>query len=225
MNHRHRRQQSHSITIFQHCNANENIKVKNFFIEQNNADLSSLYLPEEYASILPTPGGKPEPPIYLHESTNTVSSEKGLSQGWVDKLSKFTADIPPSFSAYFSNNIELIHMGITRSTLLPLIDEEIATPATIRYCMRIVKGITEKLSAGQSSVITGDQPVYTLGKQMQWMYPSEFENVMWTMGPLHIEMAFMAVIGDWLTGFGWDTILVKSSINTAGRAQSFFVGE
>ena len=101
-----------NITIFQHCNANENIEVENFFIEQNNADLSSLYLPEEYASILPTPGGKPEPPIYLHESANTVSSENGLSQGWVDKLSKFTDDIPLanilSFSAYFSNNIELI---------------------------------------------------------------------------------------------------------------------
>ena len=115
-------------------------------------------------------------------------------------------------------------MGITRSTLLPLIDEEIATPATIHHCMRIVKGITEKLSAGQSSVITGDQPVYTLGKQMQWMYPSEFENVMWVMGPLQIEMAFMAVIGDWLAGSGWDTIFVKSSINTAGRAQSFLWG-
>ena len=101
------------ITIFQHCNANENIEVENFFIDQNNADLSSLYLPEEYASILPTPGGKPEPPTYLHESANTVSSENGLSQGWVDKLSKFTDDIPLadrlSFSAYFSNNIELIH--------------------------------------------------------------------------------------------------------------------
>ena len=177
---------------------------------------------------MPTPGGKPEPPIYLHESANTVSSENGLSQGWVDKLSKFTDDIPLadrlSFSAYFSNNIELIHMGITRRTLLPLIDAEIATPATIRHCMRIVKGITEKLSAGQSSVITGDQPVYTLGKQMQWMYLSEFENVMWMMGPLQIEMAFMAVIGDWLTGPGWDTIFVKSSINTAGRAQSFLWG-
>ena len=102
-----------SIIIFQHCNANENIEVENFFIEQNNADLSSLYLPEEYASILPTPGGKPEPPIYLHESANTVSSENGLSQGWVDKLSRFTDDIP---LAYFSNYIELIHMGIIRST-------------------------------------------------------------------------------------------------------------
>ena len=80
-----------------------------------------------------------------------------------------------SFSGYFSNNRDLISMGITRCTLLPLIDEEIATPATIRHCMRIVKRITEKLSAGQSPVITGDQSVYTLGRQMQWMYPDEFK--------------------------------------------------
>ena len=44
------------------------------------------------------------------------------------------------------------------------------------------------------------------------------------MGPLHIEMAFMAVIGDWLVESGWDTIFVKSNINTADRAQSFLWG-
>ena len=90
--------------------------------------------------------------------------------------------------------------------------------------MRIVKRITEKLSPGQSSVITGDQPVYTLRKQMQWMYPDKFKNVIWMMGPLHKEMAFMVVIGDWLAESGWDTIFVKSNINTAGRAQSFSWG-
>ena len=59
---------------------------------------------------------------------------------------------------------------------------------------------------------------------MQWMYPDEFKNVIWMMGPLHIEMAFMAIRGDWLAESGWDTIFVKSNINTAGRAQNFLWG-
>ena len=46
----------------------------------------------------------------------------------------------------------------------------------------------------------------------------------WMMGPLHIEMAFMAVTGDWLEESGWDTVFVKSNINNSGRAQSFLWG-
>ena len=178
--------------------ANESIEVGNFLVEQIDVDSSRLYLPVEYTNILPTPDGKLEPPIYLQESVDTINCTNIESQGWLDKLSKFADDISvedrQSFSGYFSNNRDLISTGITRCTLLPLIDEEIATPATTRHCMRIVKIITEKLSPGQSPVITGDQPVYTLGKQMQWMYPDEFKIVIWMMGPLHIEIAFMAVL-------------------------------
>ena len=118
------------------------IEVGNFLVEQNDVDSSSLYLPVEYRNIFPTPGGKLEPPIYLQESSDTINCTNIESQGWLDKLSKFADDISVedrlSFSGYFSNNRDLISMGITRCTLLPLIDEEIATPATIRHCMRIV---------------------------------------------------------------------------------------
>ena len=37
-------------------------------------------------------------------------------------------------------------------------------------------------------------------------------------------MSFMGIIGDWLAESGWDTVFVKSNINTAGRAQSFLWG-
>ena len=56
------------------------------------------------------------------------------------------------------------------------------------------------------------------------MYPDDFKDMNWMMGPLHIGMAFMAVIGDWLEESGWDTVFVKSNINTSDRAQSFLWG-
>ena len=131
-----------SITIFQHCDANEIIEVGNFLVEQNDVDSSSLYLPVEYTNLLPTPGDKLELLIYLQESADTINCRNIESQGWLDK-SKFADDISVedrlSFSGYFSNNCDLISMGITRCTLFPLIDKEIATAATIRHCMRIVK--------------------------------------------------------------------------------------
>ena len=63
--------------------------------------------------------------------------------------------------------------------------------------MAQVKAITKKVNPGQCLVIIGDQPIYVIGKQVQWMY-SEFKNFVWMMGPLQIEMGFMAAIGDCL---------------------------
>lgn len=39
------------------------------------------------------------------------------------------------------------------------------------------------------------------------------------IGGLHIEKSFLAVIGTWLEGSGWEDALVKSGITTPGRAE------
>lgn len=40
-------------------------------------------------------------------------------------------------------------------------------------------------------------------------------------GGLHIEMATLKTIGDWLKGSGWVQALVQAEIATAGTADSF----
>ena len=80
---------------------------------------------------------------------------------------------------------------MTFSHLLPLISEPVTCPATVRHAMIQVKAITEKLNPGQPAVITGNQAVYALGKQIQWVYPDKFNDVVWLVGPLHIEKNFM----------------------------------
>ena len=82
------------------------------------------------------------------------------------------------------------------------------------------------VNPGQIAVITADQPVYAIGKQVQWLYPNVFgeDSIVMMMGSLHIEMCLMAVIGDWLDGSGWVEILVKADINTPGRAESMLHG-
>ena len=47
-----------------------------------------------------------------------------------------------------------------------------------------------------SPVITADQPVYPLAKQVQWIHPNRFKNFVWIMGPLHIEMALLNALDD-----------------------------
>ena len=54
------------------------------------------------------------------------------------------------------------------------------------------------LNPGQKVNIAGDQPIYALGKQAQWMYSDKYSDVIWMMSPLHIEMAYMSAIGNWI---------------------------
>ena len=44
------------------------------------------------------------------------------------------------------------------------------------------------------------------------------------MGPLHIEMAFLNAIGDWLEGSGWVDIFERARFTTVGRIDSFLKG-
>ena len=94
----------------------------------------------------------------------------------------------------------------TGSHLLPLIPEPVTAPATVRHAVNIVHQITQKVNPGQISVITEDQPVYAIGKQLQWMFPTEFKDIVWILGPLHIEQVFIKAIGDWLENSRWTDV-------------------
>ena len=50
------------------------------------------------------------------------------------------------------------------------------------------------------------------------------DRLLMLMGPLHIEMAFLNVIGDWLESNGWVNLFVKANVSTPGRADSFLKG-
>ena len=64
----------------------------------------------------------------------------------------------------------------------------------------LVEKLVSTIKSHQDPVITADQSVYALGKQVQWMYSDRFENFVWIMGPLRVETALLNAIGDWLKG-------------------------
>ena len=68
--------------------------------------------------------------------------------------------------------------------------------------MKLVAKLTNHLNPDQTSVMTADKPVFTIAKQLQWQYPERFDQMFIMLGPLHIKMAFMSAIGDWITGNG-----------------------
>ena len=58
------------------------------------------------------------------------------------------------------------------SAMLPLLLDEVATYGMVRRTIDIDQ-VHKKLNLGQPLVITADQPIYTIGKQVQWLYPDE----------------------------------------------------
>ena len=99
-----------------------------------------------------------------------------------------------SFWAYFSRTSDTVFKA--SSHLLSLITEPVTAPATVRHTANKVKTITVNVNPGQPVAITPDQPVHALKKQLQWIFPDDFGDFLWIIGPLYIEKNFIKVIGD-----------------------------
>ena len=89
--------------------------------------------------------------------------------------------------------------------------------------MDVVKTAVEILNPGQVPVITFDQPLYALAKQIQWSWPTTHgENHLVVMfGGLPIEMAAFKMLQDILEGSGWTGALVQAKVSSPETADSF----
>ena len=59
-------------------------------------------------------------------------------------------------------------------TLLPQFYENAASIAMVKHGMDIQKDITNYLNPGQIPVITFDQPLFAIGKYVQWKWPESY---------------------------------------------------
>ena len=128
-----------------------------------------------------------------------------------------------TWSAYHARAVETPASIPSTSAMLPLIDAKPNTIGTIKHVMDHVSSITTHLNPGQICVMTGDQPLYALAKQIQWTWPETYgENkFLIMMGGLHIEMEIMKALGTLLDGSGWAQCLAKADICGPGTADSF----
>lgn len=96
----------------------------------------------------------------------------------------------------------------------------------IRHLMDVIKKTTEYLNPGQAPVIAVDQPLSTVAKQIQWNWPESHDeqHFVFILGGLHIEMATLSVLGNWLEDSGWTSALVQANIASPGVVNSFVKG-
>ncbi len=111
----------------------------------------------------------------------------------------------------------------TITAMLPLFHDDSKSIGMIWHSMGVIKQAVQKLNSAQVPVITLDQPLYALAKMIQWNWKESHgeDKYVIMLGGLHIEMAGLKVIGDWLEDSGWVEALVKANVASAGIADSF----
>ena len=224
-----------SISVFQH--PEEDIESEIFVLERGIEEMDvKLQLPEYYTAVVST---KTEDAEYPSQSVNperigNVEGAHRVANQWLQKVegiddANAQIDVKErlSWSGYHSQiaGNRIIRPNCT-STLLPLLEESINSHAMVRHTMDIVVLILRQLCPEQAAVITADQPVYAIAKKVQWSYPELYgENkLVMMMGALHIEMATLNMLGDWLEGSGWVEVLIEAQIHSPGRAESVLSG-
>ena len=90
--------------------------------------------------------------------------------------------------------------------------------------MNVVKKAVDILNPGQVPIITVDQPLFTIAKQIQWNWTASHgeDQFILMFGGLHIEMAAFKTIGNLLDSSGWTGALVQANVATPGTADSLF---
>ena len=199
-----------------------------------------LPLPEEYIQVTPIipHAQKPNLPMSATHSQVTPSNLNNLTVAmekekvWLDDVLKTRdqdkaaqTESSVSWSAHHAATHTNVQFAPCISTLLPLLKDCAHTTATIRHCMDIIRRASQYLNPGQIPIITVDQPLFAIAKQIQWTWNNYDESqFIIIMGGLHIEMCALKCLGKLLHGSGWTAALTQAGVATQGCAESFLNG-
>ena len=131
-----------------------------------------------------------------------------------------------SWAAHNASKDSSLTQQADQSAMLPMWRDSSKCPAMIRHAMNKILEATEYLNPGQTAVVAMDQPLYAIGKKIQWHNPNGFgKDFVLMMGPLHIEMAYLGAIGSWLERIGWSILMTNAGVVRPGVAESLHSGK
>ena len=90
------------------------------------------------------------------------------------------------------------------SAMLPIWRDNSKSPATIKHIVDVLGPAVDYLNPEQPMVVGFDQPLYVIAKRLQWHQPDQYEyqKLFIMHGALHIEIAMLRCLGDWLQDSG-----------------------
>ena len=97
---------------------------------------------------------------------------------WLDQVHEFcldsdSDDMNLSWSAFHAHDEKgTSESNLAMSSLLPLFEEQAASPAMPRHSMNVISKAVQYLNPGQTPVMTCYQPMFDITKQIQWISPN-----------------------------------------------------
>ena len=94
----------------------------------------------------------------------------------------------------------------------------------VKHAMHVVKDDIQFLSPGQTPVLGMNQPIYAIGKLIQWKWCNtdlSEDTFVLMLGSLHIEFVIEAIEGKLTDGSGMAAMACKAGFFTAGSAELF----
>ena len=226
------------ISLFQHPTTEEPGTTRPCInIIQSTANTKSVeQLPKSYTDVAPVNYVNKSAPVaeipmqQLHTARSSMACGLKDETNWLDNMESVITNHEGlqegqqvSWAAFQSHDQHNSHQSTAISALLPLFPDQAKSVAIIRHSMDIIKLSVNHLNPGQVPVIAFDQPLYAVAKEIQWNWREKYgeDKFVIMFGGLHIEMAFLKLIGSWLEDSGWTTSLVEANVASSGTAESF----
>ena len=217
-----------SISIFQHPTSENRGEVREPICIRNNKVKRVPELPDSYVNVHPASFTQKNPSptkgnITYDSLPNIVFTRE---YEWLEHVSltyQMGDEVNITWSAYHAEKNQGQEFEVSITSLLPLLRDEAHSVATVKHCMDKVRDAIAHLNPDQVPIITADQPLYALAKQVQWQWPEVYGEHQFVImfGGLHIEMTALRSIGTLLHDSGWTGAIVEAGVASSGTAESF----
>ena len=192
-----------SMSLFQHTPSQGISQEQLIMVKEKVKKISPL--PDHYTNVKPASFiDQPSPPVQrIPDLPLNIQALLQNQLNWLNKVNLTQDDsVKITWSSHFSMFSKDKPFEVSISSLMPLLRDQAHDVATIKHSLEKIKEAVFFLIPTQGPVVTLDQPLFALAKQIQWTWPNEFENFVFILGGLHIEMTLLKVIGQILSNSG-----------------------
>lgn len=155
--------------------------------------LDETFKPTEGAAFVPADTSYPDIAEAFIEISESTLLQK--MKPWADHLHEILIKDQIDDKGVYTSNVyhstnDTAEKPKLINSILPIFEETPNSVDNMLHFIKVIKNTTQFLNPGQHAIIGVDQPLYALGKKLQFTgsYPEiDLSKVFLLMGPMHIE--------------------------------------
>lgn len=124
----------------------------------------------------------------------------------------------------FNESSCIVKHPVTKAGMLPILQAPADEYDTITTVINKFQAIS-KLLGQNHTVITADQPLYSKAKELVWANQTDYKNVIFCMGGLHVCFNYLRAIGQHMECAGLEDVWVETGIFAPNTASTVLDGK